>query len=138
MSTALAPARPSSLEAETFVSAEHTHDLIAEVARLEREIKSARIRNAALLRALNGATPAVPAATFRGGSHTASLLLLAQAYEGTGRVPALRFTRDAAGRIVGIELAVLQTASDAAPVDGMAVYEDEDDDATGFVAKVSA
>jgi hypothetical protein len=105
-------ARPLSLPhpaATALVPADHVHDLIAEKSALERDLKSARVRNRTLTRALNGQVVATePLATIRGAALVAPFLHAARVAEAMGEVPVVRFARDQEHRIVGIELALLE------------------------------
>jgi limonene-1,2-epoxide hydrolase len=137
MTTALAfdYVRPMSVPQPTarLVPIDHVHDAVTRAMLAERDLASARLRNRTLLRALNDlVTVSEPIATIRGTALVAPFLAAARTVEAFGEVPVLRFARDAAGVIVGIELALIEredtgSAPLASPVEfgGMAVVGDD-------------
>jgi hypothetical protein len=110
-----AAARPihRPIEEETLVSSAHVHDLIAENADLRRELRVARDRNSTFIRAMNElhAPKATSLQTARGEAPVARVLSLAQFCEAQGHVAVVRFARDEQARIIGIELAVMKSAT---------------------------
>ena len=85
-------------------------DLVEENKELQRDLASLRVRTRTLLRALNdhsGRTLAV-VGVFGRGETVDKVVALARIAEELDEVPAVRFTRDRAGRINGVEMALLE------------------------------
>lgn len=91
-------------------------ELSDQVAELERDLRSLRVRNRALINARHDMTPAMSiVGTFPKGQTVERIIGAAKTCELLGSVPAIRFVRNLAQEIVGIELAVLVDA--AHPID---------------------
>ena len=83
---------------------------------LERDLRSLRVRNRALINARHDLAPAMAVVgTFAKGQSVERILGAANTCELLGAVPAIRFVRNLALEIIGIELAIL--ADGAPPVD---------------------
>lgn len=91
---------------------------IPTVESLRVDLKSAQARIAALTRALADRIPAVRIAVVQYNLEPS--LHIARLLEEQGRVPVVRFARDAAGKITGVELAVVQTKDEQRASDGIA------------------
>jgi hypothetical protein len=82
--------------------------LTDQVAQLERDLCSLRVRNRALINARNEMAPSMNVVgTFPKRQTVERIIGAAQTCEELGAVPAIRFVRNLAQEIIGIELAVL-------------------------------
>lgn len=121
-STAFLDAPP----APALVPADHVHDLIATVARLERDNKSLVSRTRAMEAALSALRPRAqdlptrPAVVgvFGQGQTVAQIVAAAQTTEALGSQAAIRFVRNAHGSIVGVEIDSLSGPEDDDADDG--------------------
>ena len=116
-----ATARPLSLprpvETESLVPSAHVHDAIARAESLERDNRALRVRNRALLRALNeGVRVGAPSFTARPRARVADVIQAANIAELMGESPAVRFSRNADGVIDGLSLALLVRDDGDAPL----------------------
>jgi len=79
-----------------------------DLALLQQDNRSLQARCSTLTRALNDKTGVtVVAGVFGRGQTVDKLVGYARAYESLGFVPAIRFLRDKAGNVNGVELAIL-------------------------------
>lgn len=110
MSTAAAPAPLHVAPVPTMID---------DRAALERELTLARIRNRTMFRALNNRAgrTLVVVGVFGRGVTVDHVVHTARIAESLGEVPAIRFIRDAAGSINGIELALLEHEPDVSAQD---------------------
>lgn len=135
--------REPTAEDRLHLMTEHAHDLIGENTRLacalvaaERELarlaadhKSRLARNRVLWQAANaksvGNLPVAHIAVARAEAKVEPMLRIARALEAEGKVPVVRFARDAAGEIVGIDFGRIAPDERTLPVAEMAVEGDE-------------
>jgi hypothetical protein len=106
------PAAPAIVSVEAALATDNAR-LERELAKAREDIASLRARSRMLYRALNGQTSAVHIATLTGEARLEPTVRTAQLLEREGRVPIVKWARNAAGVLVGIELAVLVTPVEA-------------------------
>lgn len=95
-------------KSETQHLQQRLRERATEVHTLQTTIKSLQLRNTQLLRAANGPVPTAHIAVVHGAASLEPTIRIAGLLEEQGRVPVVRWARDAERVIIGIELATLE------------------------------